>query len=73
MQGSRAAPDTMQGMNTAAEPFAEIVQNLREIVAQLARIDSRLATIEAALKPDPAPSNPPKVTLDEPRERNRRK
>ena len=63
----------MQGMNTAAEPFAEIVQSLREIVAQLARIDSRLATIEAVLKQDPAPSNPPKVTLDEPRERNRRK
>ena len=73
MQGSRAAPDTMQGMENAAEPFAEIVQSLREIVAQLARIDSRLATIEAALKQDPVPSNPPQVILDEPRERNRRK
>ena len=63
----------MQGMENAAEPFAEIVQRLREIVAQLARIETRLATIEAALKQDPAPSNPPKVTLDEPRARNTRK
>ena len=63
----------MQGMGNEAEPFAEIVQSLREIVAQLARIDARLAMIEAALKQDPAPSNPPKVTLDEPRARDTRK